>query len=225
MVSVLRGNWLGSKLGGRVAAGGVGVVGGQDAGGGGEDGEALAFVGLCYPDEYVVGSVGMMVFEGARGGVEILPQHPAQESAMGRSVRQAACRRGASSAVERSRQWASSVVPRPGLVAAAIARARSSASSQAQAATTGDQQSRRVPAGHSERAPQGSYSHTCPIAPRECRVAWRMSGLVEVQSAGPCAASRVGIDDGGGLAGAGWARIRTACSGSALTQRPRESPR
>jgi hypothetical protein len=66
-----------------VVACGVGVVGGEHAGGGGEDGGALPLVGLGDPNEHVAGGLRIVVFERAGGGVEVLTQYPAQDIADG----------------------------------------------------------------------------------------------------------------------------------------------
>ena len=79
-MSVDAAKWLALKLGLAAAfAGCLGVVGGEDAGGGGEDGGALALVGAGDPDEHVAGDVGVVVLEGFAGGVELAAQHPAQD--------------------------------------------------------------------------------------------------------------------------------------------------
>jgi len=108
---------------------------------------------------------------------------------------------------------------------AAIARAITNAPSQVDAAGTGDHDKRRTPCGQSWRSPEGSYSHTWPTRAREARVASNTSGLVAVETTAPGAASTDGITIALVLPERGGPRMRTACSGCAVTQVPPDTPR
>ena len=122
--------------------------------------------------------------------------------------------------MERSRQWCSLVVPFPADVVAAIARAVRSALSQLEAAVTGDHDRRRIPDGKAVGSPEGSNTHTCPTRERARHVASSTSRLVAVETTGPGAASSAGMTIVLVFPERGGPRIITACSGSAVTQRP-----
>lgn len=57
----------------------IGVVDGEDPGGSGEDRGALAGIGVDDPDQHVIGDSGVVRLERFSGGVEVSPQHPAQD--------------------------------------------------------------------------------------------------------------------------------------------------
>ncbi len=141
-------------------------------------------------------------------------------------MRLAAWSSGASSAAARSVQWFSLVVPLPGRVQAAIALAITSASSQLEAAATGDQHSRRTPSGSCRSEAAGSNSHAWPTSDRAATVARITSGLVEVAITAPDAPITAGIITALVFPERGGPSTITALSGSARAQLPlRPRPR
>jgi hypothetical protein len=137
----------------------------------------------------------------------------------------AACSSGARSAAARSAQCCSCWVPRPTAGAASvIARAVWSASSQLEAAATGDQWSSRTCDGVSA-SPVGSNAHTSPRPARAPIVASRTSVLVDVETSAPGHARTEGMTTPLVFPERGAPSTSTACSRLANTPWPPARPR
>ena len=147
-------------------------------------------------------------------------------SAIGRSVRLAACSSGASSAAARSVQWPSFVVPLPGRVQAAIALAITRASSQLRPPPPATSTAAAPPSGSRRSEAVGSNSQAWPTSERAATVARITSGLVAVLITAPDAPITAGIITALVFPERGGPRTITALSGSARAQLPlRPRPR